>query len=52
MRLFIKREWGTCRYHGKENERALEMQTQEMQKLVDAMNNNVAYSERIANNTA
>jgi hypothetical protein len=34
------------------NKRALEMQTQEMQKLVDAMNNNVAYSERIANNTA
>jgi hypothetical protein len=34
------------------NKRALEMQTQEMQKLVDAMNDNVAYSERIANNTA
>lgn len=34
------------------NKRALEMQTQEIQKLVDAMNDNVAYSERIANNTA
>ena len=39
MRLFIKREWGTCRYHGKENERALEMQIMKISKqiLLDAM---------------
>ena len=34
------------------NKRALETQTQEIQKLVDVMNDNVAFSERIANNTA
>ena len=34
------------------NKRALETQTQEIQKLIEVMNDNVAYSERIANNTA
>lgn len=34
------------------NKRALEIQTQEIQKLVEAMNDNVAIGERIANNTA
>lgn len=34
------------------NKRALEIQTQEIQKLVEAMNDSVAIGERIANNTA
>ena len=34
------------------NKRALETQTQEIQKLIEVMNDNVAFSERIANNTA
>jgi hypothetical protein len=39
MRLFIQRERGTCRCHGKENERKLEVQIMKRSKqiLLDAM---------------
>jgi hypothetical protein len=39
MRLFIKREWGICRCHGKENEGKLEVKIMKRSKqiLLDAM---------------